>query len=35
MHRHEAVPAGSVRKLQRVRIQGRYTLAAPIQQEAA
>ncbi|MEJ8835722.1 TauD/TfdA dioxygenase family protein [Ramlibacter sp. AN1133] len=35
MHRHDAVPAGSARKLQRVRIHGRYTLAAPIQQEAA
>ncbi|HET8746661.1 MAG TPA: TauD/TfdA family dioxygenase [Ramlibacter sp.] len=35
MHRHEAVPAGSTRKLQRVRIQGRYILAAPIQKEAA
>ena len=35
MHRHDAVPVGSIRKLQRARIQGRYTLAAPIQQEAA
>jgi taurine dioxygenase len=35
MHRHDAVPEGSSRKLQRARIQGRYTLAAPIQQEAA
>ena len=35
MHRHDAVPAGSTRKLQRVRIQGRYTLAAPIEKEAA
>jgi taurine dioxygenase len=35
MHRHDAVPAGSRRKLQRVRIQGRYTLAAPIETEAA
>ena len=35
MHRHDAVPAGSTRKLQRVRIQGRYVLSAPIQTEAA
>lgn len=35
MHRHEAVPPGATRKLQRARIQGRYTLAAPIQTEAA
>ena len=35
MHRHEAAPAGTSRKLQRVRIQGRYTLAAPIVKEAA
>jgi taurine dioxygenase len=35
MHRHEAVPQGATRKLQRVRILGRYTLAAPIQKEAA
>jgi taurine dioxygenase len=35
MHRHDAVPTGSTRKLQRVRIQGRYTLAAPIEKEAA
>jgi len=35
MHRHEAAAAGSARKLQRVRIHGRYTLAAPIEQEAA
>lgn len=35
MHRHDPVPAGSARKLQRVRIQGRYTLAAPIHKEAA
>jgi len=35
MQRHEAVPAGSTRRLQRVRIQGRYTLAAPIEKEAA
>jgi len=35
MHRHDAVPQGSTRKLQRVRIHGRYTLSAPIQKEAA
>jgi taurine dioxygenase len=35
MHRHDAVPAGMTRRLQRVRVQGRYTLAAPIQKEAA
>ena len=35
MHRHDAAPEGSPRKLQRVRIQGRYTLSAPIQKEAA
>lgn len=35
MHRHDAVPAGRTRKLQRARVQGRYTLAAPIQTEAA
>jgi taurine dioxygenase len=35
MHRHEAVPAGLQRKLQRARVQGRYTLSAPIEKEAA
>jgi taurine dioxygenase len=35
MHRHDAVPVGGTRKLQRVRIQGHYTLAAPIETEAA
>jgi taurine dioxygenase len=35
MHRHDAVPEGSRRKLQRIRIQGRYTLSSPIQKEAA
>jgi len=35
MHRHEPVPAGSTRKLQRLRIQGRYVLSGPIQTEAA
>jgi alpha-ketoglutarate-dependent taurine dioxygenase len=35
MHRHEAAPEGTSRKLQRVRIQSRYTLAAPIEKEAA
>jgi taurine dioxygenase len=35
MHRHEAVHAGQHRKLQRVRVQGRYTLSAPIVKEAA
>jgi alpha-ketoglutarate-dependent taurine dioxygenase len=35
MHRHDAAPAGTSRKLQRVRIQGRYTLSAPIEKEAA
>jgi len=35
MHRHDAVPAGTTRRLQRVRVQGRYTLSAPIQKEAA
>lgn len=35
MHRHEAVPAGERRRLQRVRVQGRYTLSAPIVKEAA
>jgi len=35
MHRHDAVPQGQSRILQRVRFKGRYTLAAPIQKEAA
>lgn len=35
MHRHDLAPTGSTRKLHRVRIQGRYTLAAPIEKEAA
>ena len=35
MHRHDAVPSGQSRILQRVRFKGRYTLAAPIQKEAA
>ena len=34
-HRHDLVPAGSSRVLQGVRVRGRYTLVAPIQQEAA
>jgi taurine dioxygenase len=34
-HRHDGVPAGTSRMLQGVRIEGRYTLSAPIQQEAA
>lgn len=34
MHRHDPAPAGT-RRLQRVCIQGRYTLSAPIEKEAA
>lgn len=35
LHRHEPLPAGGIRRLQHVRYKGRYTLAAPIQKEAA
>ena len=34
-HRHDALPLGSTRVLQGWRVKGRYTLSAPIQQEAA
>jgi taurine dioxygenase len=34
-HRHDAVPAGSARVLEGLRVKCRYTLSAPIQQEAA
>jgi taurine dioxygenase len=34
-HRHDAVAAGSTRTLEGVRVKCRYTLSAPIQQEAA
>lgn len=35
LHRHEAVPPGASRVLEGWRIRNRYTLSAPIQQEAA
>ncbi len=35
MHRHDGGPSSTGRRLQRVRVQGRYTLSAPIQKEAA
>lgn len=35
MYRHESAAPGTTRRLERVRVQGRYTLSAPIQQEAA
>lgn len=35
LHRHDVLPPGAARRLQHVRFKGRYTLAAPIQQEAA
>jgi taurine dioxygenase len=35
MHRRDAFPADQVRTLHRSQIKGRYTLAAPIRQEAA
>lgn len=34
-HRHDAAAAGSSRVLQGMRVRGRHTLVAPIQQEAA
>lgn len=34
-HRHDSVPADSARVLRGLRVKGRYTLSAPIQQEAA
>lgn len=34
-YRHDLAPAGTSRVLQGMRIKGRYTLSAPIQQEAA
>jgi taurine dioxygenase len=35
MHRHDPVTPPDSRKLQRIRVQGRYTLSAPIVTEAA
>ena len=35
MHRHDILPAQPVRALHRAQVKGRYTLAAPIRQEAA
>lgn len=35
MHRHDPNAEGAVRRIQRVRFKGRYTLTAPIQKEAA
>ena len=35
LHRHDALPVGGIRRLQHARYKGRYTLAAPIQKEAA